>query len=683
MITDTLVHLFIFSGLSFAFSLINSVVGLQKNAEKTYLFFGIISFFVGMYYLLFPFINDDGGSSAIATIALIFFISAFGFFPWFIKAYTSINNKIIPWVLSIGMGIVMMLFLFQGENQTAPWWNIFAHLVLLGIIAFGFMATKTQFKRGEKKSAIYLIAALIPFFLLTIDDIIYIHFNQFYLFDLPERILPFDYFFIFFMIIMGIKLAMDMHQKYQLEKSIITKEKRWGNLLEKVQLLVISIDRRGIINYVNPYFLKLTGFQKEEIIGNHYINIIPENNRDALQDLANSIDAPSDLPYYQNNIVTKSGDEKTIAWSLVRNYNESGDFISSISIGSDTTKRQKAYEEIILLKSRLEEENMVLKVELDKVREVGEIKGKSDAILYVLQRAKQVAPTNATVLLEGETGVGKELVANYIQQKSNRADKPFIKINCAAIPSNLLESELFGHLKGAFTGADKNKKGLVELADGGTLFLDEIGDFPYDLQAKLLRFLQEGEYLPLGSEATRKADVRIIAATNHGLLEMIEKKQFRNDLYYRLYVYPITLPALRNRMDDIPEFVTHFANQYSKIHNKPIKKVSHLVIEKLKEYDWPGNIRELENIIERAVIVSGSDTIKLKDFNLFWTEKLNDPNTPPGQFDTLKTLERNHIIAVLMHCNWQVHGPKGAAQILGINPNTLRSRMKKLNIIRP
>ena len=480
-----------------------------------------------------------------------------------------------------------------------------------------------------------------------------------------------------------LKLARDMQRKYHLEKSINVQEERWGNLLEKVQLLVVGVDKNGNIFYVNPFFLKLTGFIKDEIIGQYYMKLIPEKDRKSLSELAESINGPEELPYYQNNILTKSGSERTVSWTAVGIYDESKIYERTISIGSDITERNKAFEEINLLKSKLEEENIILKKGLTKVHSVEKIIGKSDAIHYVLQRSMQVAPTDSTVLLEGETGVGKELIANYIQKNSKRSDNPFIKINCAAIPASLLESELFGHLKGAFTDANKNKKGLVEMADGGTLFLDEIGEFPMELQAKLLRFIQEGEFNPLGSETARKVDVRIIAATNRELLKEIEKGRFRNDLYYRLYVFPITIPPLRNRIEDIPDLIDLFVKKASKNYGKTIIKISKLVSDQLKKYSWPGNIRELENVIEHAVIVSNSDTIKLKDINPAIVNEDTRLNKNKEALVSLQEVERNHILKALKLSKWQIHGDTGAAIILGINPNTLRSRMKKLNIVKP
>lgn len=682
---NTLYHIFVFSGLSFAFAIINIVIGLQKKAEQTYLLFGIISFCVGFYYLLFPMHSLVEDGNIIDKTGLSFFIIAFGCFPWFIKSYTNYSNKTYPIILSSGMSLTLILFLFSGSSDGIIWWNVMAHITLLGILTYSFFAAKVQYRYSNRKSALYLLAALIPFFLLTIDDIIYMHFNQYYLFELPDNILPFDYFFIFFMVIMGVKLSMDMQLKLMLEKKMLQNEKRWRGLLDNVELLVVGLNTNGIVNYVNPFFLKTSNYSESEVIDkNWFNNFLPDRESKEVFKVFKDNLKRNFQAYYSNTVLTSTGEERKIAWSNVLLENELSEVIGTISIGADITAQENALIEIEQLKQKLEEENIQLKEELSKSTFNKEIIGKSDGIRYVIQRALQVAETDSTVLLEGETGVGKEIIANFIQQNSKRKNQPFIKINCAAIPASLLESELFGHTKGAFTGADKAKKGMVEIADNGTLFLDEIGDFPLELQPKLLRFLQEGEYLPLGSERSKKVNVRIIAATNRELLKEIENERFRNDLYYRLYIYPITIPALRNRVEDITEFTDHFIKIYARNHNKPIQKISKLVINELKNYHWPGNVRELENILERAVIISSSDTIKIKDISLFISEKTDYLKSGNGnKFLTLDAIERDHITSVLKHCNWQVHGDKGAANILGLNPNTLRSRMKKLNINKP
>jgi transcriptional regulator with GAF, ATPase, and Fis domain len=293
---------------------------------------------------------------------------------------------------------------------------------------------------------------------------------------------------------------------------------------------------------------------------------------------------------------------------------------------------------------------------------------------------EQVASTDATVLILGESGTGKELIARAIHNISNRSKRPLVKVNCATLPANLIESDLFGHEKGAFTGALERKIGRFELADGGSIFLDEIGELPVELQAKLLRILQEGEFERLGNPKTMKVNVRVIAATNRNLKMAIEKKEFREDLYYRLNVFPIVSPPLRERKEDIPLLVKHFLQKYEGKMGKKINQVSPKVIDALMTYDWPGNIRELENLVERAMIISPGNTLEYGD----WLPTAHTAIASNGRnaLQKLEDVEKEHIIETLKKVNWKVSGEKGAAKILGLNATTLEARMKKLGIKR-
>jgi formate hydrogenlyase transcriptional activator len=302
------------------------------------------------------------------------------------------------------------------------------------------------------------------------------------------------------------------------------------------------------------------------------------------------------------------------------------------------------------------------------------IVGSSAVLREVLDQIHTVAPTDATVLIEGETGTGKELIAQAIHINSRRRNRPFIKLNCAAIPVGLLESELFGHEKGAFTGAVAQKLGRFEAADGGTLFLDEIGDIPLELQAKLLRVLQEQEFERLGSTYTRRVNVRVVAATNQDLTGLVAEKLFRMDLYYRLNVFPIALPPLRNRLEDIPMLVAHFVNRYATRMAKQIDKVTSDAMEALVRYPWPGNIRELQNFIERAVILTNGDVLRLSPF----PSHAASPTEPV----TLADAERDHILNALRDSNWVVGGAAGAAARLGVKRTTLISKMRKRGLSR-
>jgi len=309
-----------------------------------------------------------------------------------------------------------------------------------------------------------------------------------------------------------------------------------------------------------------------------------------------------------------------------------------------------------------------------------QIVGRSVALQRVLRQVEVVAPTDSGVLIQGETGTGKELIAQAVHNRSGRRDRPFIKVNCAAIPSGLLESELFGHEKGAFTGAIMRKPGRFELADKGSLFLDEVGDIPLDLQAKLLRVLQEREFERLGSTRTQQVDVRVIAATHRDLKQMVAEGTFRSDLYYRLHVFPLTIPALRDRREDIPFIVRHFVGKYSQRMNRSIETISPHTMEVLKDYAWPGNVRELQNFIERAVILSPGNSLRAP------LDELTQEKVPttPTHLSTLEEMEREHVLRALKESNWVTGGPKGAAAKLGMKRTTLAYRIRKLGIpVRP
>ena len=317
--------------------------------------------------------------------------------------------------------------------------------------------------------------------------------------------------------------------------------------------------------------------------------------------------------------------------------------------------------------------------------------GESNAIKRVLFAVEQVAPIDITVLILGETGTGKELVARAIHESSVRKDRPLVKVNCSALPSELIESELFGHEKGAFTGATERQIGRFELADGGTIFLDEIGDLPLRLQPRLLRALQEGEFERLGSGNTIKVDVRVIAATNRNLAEAMQRGRFRHDLYYRLNVYPITLPPLRERREDIALLAETFLREASRRLGRLFDPISEEVLKSLMRHEWPGNVRELKNVIDRAAVGSTGNWLELPEHWSAFIRRLSSaapaevsrPFKPAPDKRTLEEHQRSHILQVVQQTGWRVEGPRGAARILGLNPSTLRSRMLKLGIRRP
>jgi transcriptional regulator with GAF, ATPase, and Fis domain len=359
-------------------------------------------------------------------------------------------------------------------------------------------------------------------------------------------------------------------------------------------------------------------------------------------------------------------------------------FASAIERQRADLELQQAYDEIRTLKDHLEAENVTLREEIKASFIDDELIGKSHAFRTVLHQVEQVASTDSTVLMLGETGTGKGLIARRIHQQSGRKDHPMVTVNCAALPAALIESELFGHEKGAFTGAVDRKIGRFELADGGTIFLDEIGDLPLELQAKLLRVLQDHEFERLGSSSTRTVDTRVIAATNRALDMLIAKDAFRDDLSYRLGVFPIRIPPLRERRDDIPLLVWFFITTLQTRLGKTFEAVPARVMDALISHDWPGNVRELQNILERAMILSPGPRLELGSvLPVGRTGRAASAQTPERRAAGLEEVERAHIVSVLEECGWRVRGKDGAAERLRLNRSTLQSRMKKLGIRRP
>jgi formate hydrogenlyase transcriptional activator len=356
--------------------------------------------------------------------------------------------------------------------------------------------------------------------------------------------------------------------------------------------------------------------------------------------------------------------------------------IAEIIGGAVQRNRQEAalrasLAEIERLNRQLTAENVCLKEDIQTFHDFEEIVGESQVMRGALERLCQVAPLNCSVLLQGETGTGKELFARALHERSRRRSRALVRVNCAALPPTLVESELFGHEKGAFTGAVSMRQGRFELADGGTIFLDEIGDLPYEMQGKLLRVLQEGEFERVGSSRTRRVDVRVVAATHHNLEEAAAEGHFRPDLYYRLSVFPIVVPALRDRREDIPSLMWFFIQRHQRELGRRIAKVPQHVLDQLMDHDWPGNVRELDNVVERAMIRSTDGTLQLDG-------AIGDkPRERLAASGTLDDMQRSHIESILRQCGWRINGIGNAAERLGMHPNTLRFRMKKLGILSP
>lgn len=391
------------------------------------------------------------------------------------------------------------------------------------------------------------------------------------------------------------------------------------------------------------------------------------------------------VPYkVEYRLRTKSGE---YLWFLARGqaiWNTKGKAVRMSGSIQDITERkqaeldlQVALSEIKELKEKLEVERAYLQEEIKLKYNYENIIGQSDGLKYVLYKVEQIAPSDTTVLVLGETGTGKELVARAIHGLSPRKDRALVKVNCATLPSNLIESELFGHEKGAFTGAHARQLGRFEVANGATLFLDEIGELPLELQPKLLRVIQDGEFERLGSSGTIKVDARVIAATNRDLEEEVRRGRFREDLWYRLSIFPITVPPLRERKEDIALMVDFFVDKISKRLGKSIESIPTSVMNTLQDYQWLGNVRELENVLERAVINSSGPKLCLVD-------ELKKPHKHLAETQkTLEAVEREHIVRILEQTNWKVSGKKGAAEILGLNRSTLRARIRKLGIHQP
>ena len=458
-------------------------------------------------------------------------------------------------------------------------------------------------------------------------------------------------------------------------------------------VMLQAIDGEGVMQAVSKKWLEKLGFEEHEVIGKKVFDFLSEDTNAALlSGLLEQLIEQGELSNQLIECVKKNGDVFEAVASAEVIYNEDGkpqnitwalyDVEDAQEIPSSTSHHIK---QLIRIKNQLIDERDYLRDELDQVKEKYPLISQSLAMQHLFEKLKAVSQTDATVMIFGETGSGKELVARTIVKQSKLADKPFVTINCASVTKDLFESEFFGHIKGAFTGAIRDRKGRWELADNGTLFLDEIGEVPLELQPKLLRAIQHKEFERVGDEKTRRVDVRIIAATNRNLENMVKEGNFREDLFYRLNVFPIEVPALRERLDDIPLLTRHFLDESCKRFDKQCYGLSEQTVNELKSYDWPGNIRELENVIERAVILSKGTTLHISAELI--REYPHDPSetfVPSGRellkADEIKHLERENIITALNKVNWKISGKNSASELLGMNASTLNSRIAKLGI---
>jgi transcriptional regulator with GAF, ATPase, and Fis domain len=398
----------------------------------------------------------------------------------------------------------------------------------------------------------------------------------------------------------------------------------------------------------------------------------------------------------KRQMVTKNGKVIDLVMSAISESNEQGEVEHMLVASKDVTERNRAERELrrtlaenARLRDELERERDYLREEVNVAMNFGHIVGTSAALRRMLKRVEAVAETPASVLLQGESGVGKELVAHAIHVRSPRAPGPLVKVNCASIPKELFESEFFGHVKGAFTGANRDRIGRFQLADGGTIFLDEVGEIPLESQGKLLRVLQESEFERVGDDVTRSVDVRVIAATNRNLEELIVDGRFREDLFYRLSVFPIDVPPLRERDDDVVQLAQHFLEQTCKDFGRDILTLTRTQSAILRSYDWPGNVRELKNVIERAVILSEGKVLRL-DLSMptlredsAGTGTTEDPGEAVLTEKQIKELQKANLIKALKQTNWRVSGAGGAAELLGVRPTTLADRIRSYGLKRP
>jgi PAS domain S-box-containing protein len=673
------------AGLSLAMGSVSLISGMSKDGEKIDLVFGIMCLALFVFFLIPPvgFVWVDQAPYS----SVILFKRIFNFFygatmPWFILLYTGYKMKLLPVMVSSLYLIAYLIMSFTVKESISPLWMA-TIIIALGVAGtHGFIATNFQFKSGDRKKAKWMFLSMIIFLVFYLPTAVNQFSNNYIGKMINAKIFyPINLFSLAFVLLMGIRLRANSTERFRLERMLRARDIRWSSFMQNLQILVVHLDREGLIRYVNPYAVQMMGYRDEsEVLGkNWFDHFLPSGDSAARKmHFREVILKKEKSSFHKSEILSRTADNKMISWSNLPVYDDENMLSGSISIGTDITEQEKSYLEIHELRAELEKENLMLKGEPIPEWMQKDIIGKSQAITYAIQKAKQVAGTQATVLLEGETGVGKELFADLIQRISHRSTMPFVKVNCGALPVDLIEDELFGHEKGAFTGAVLPRKGRFEIANGGTIFLDELGELPLSLQPKLLRVLQSGEFERIGGQQTLKIDVRIIAATNRDLGKEVREGRFRDDLFYRLNVFPITIPPLRSRQEDIPMLVQYYIDKEAKKHGKHFQNISKSDINHLQEYSWPGNIRELRNVIERAVISSENDTLKIGILGQGSEEA--KPHFNPAS--SLELIERDHILKVLIESNWRINGENGAADLLAMHPSTLRSRMKKLNITR-
>lgn len=472
---------------------------------------------------------------------------------------------------------------------------------------------------------------------------------------------------------------------------------KYRTLYRSTPAMLHTVDNNGLVVTVTDHWLQKLGYKREEVIGRPITDFFSAADRKQYADgRLKELIKKGAFNNLKRQMVTKNGQVIDLVMSAIPNRHDDSDFGHMLVASKDVTERNRAERELrrtlaenARLREELERERDYLREEVNVAMNFGRIVGTSSALRRMLKRVEAVAETPASVLVQGESGVGKELVAHAIHLRSPRAAGPLVKVNCASIPKELFESEFFGHVKGAFTGAHRDRIGRFQLADSGTIFLDEVSEIPLELQGKLLRVLQESEFERVGDDVTRSVDVRVIAATNHDLEQLMVDGDFREDLFYRLSVFPVDVPPLRDRGDDVVQLAQHFLEQTCKDFGREILTLTRAQTANLRDYDWPGNVRELKNVIERAVILSQGKVLRL-DLSMpgFGVESSPQVDTEARNDEVLtdkemKDFQRSNLIQALEQTNWRVSGPGGAAELLGVRPTTLADRVRAYKIKRP
>ena len=469
---------------------------------------------------------------------------------------------------------------------------------------------------------------------------------------------------------------------------------KYRNLYRSTPAMLHTVDGEGNIVTVTDHWLHKLGYEREEVVGRPISNFFTPTDRQRFSEgRLQEFISQGDFNNEERQVVTKDGQVLDLIVSAISSRNAAGDVDRMLIASKDVTERNRserklraALAENARLREELEHERDYLREEVNVAMKSGHIVGASSALMQMLKRVAAVAETPASVLLQGESGVGKELVAHAIHAQSLRADGPLVKVNCASIPKELFESEFFGHVKGAFTGAHRDRVGRFQFADGGTIFLDEVSEIPLELQGKLLRVLQESEFERVGDDVTRSVDVRIIAATNRNLEKQIVDGAFREDLFYRISVFPIDVPPLRDRDDDVIRLARHFLEKACNDFARPSMQLTRSQAEMLRRYNWPGNVRELKNVIERAVILSPRNVLRL-DLSMSNPGadalRTDTGGKPPEQLLTeteMREFQKRNLVSALKQANWKVSGPGGAADLLGVKSTTLTDRIRIFGI---